>query len=330
MKLPAELASATEQETVSIDPKQLARAAEELSQQYRSGSAAKVLDSPIQQAAYLLTRMPATFAACWAVLGEIAQRMPGTNFPTMLDLGSGPGTAAWAATHRFPTLQKITLVERELGVIATGRRLAAEADSAALRSAEWICADFAALDSGQAYDLVVMAYAFGELDPPKRPRLLARAWQQTRLALAIIEPGTPRGYKIVLDAREQLIATAVPNKAYLVAPCPHERGCPMAGTHDWCHFAQRLERSSLHRRLKAGSLGHEDEKFSYVILSREASQPVEARIVRHPIQAKGHVKLELCVKEGLKQTTITRSQGEVFRRARKAKWGDEWRGAAEV
>ena len=125
MKLPAELASAIERETAAIDPKQLARAAEELSERYRTGTA-KPLDSSIQQTAYLLTRMPATFAACSAVLGEIAQRIPETNFLTMLDLGSGPGTAAWVATLRFPALQKITLVEREPGVIAIGQRLAAE------------------------------------------------------------------------------------------------------------------------------------------------------------------------------------------------------------
>jgi len=321
MRLPPALAKAIERETAAIDPKQLARAAEELSKRYRLQNAARLLDSPLQRAAYLLTRMPATFAACSAVLGEIKRRMPEASPLSMLDLGSGPGTAAWAASEIFPSLREITLIEREPEMIAIGQRLAANSACAALRQANWIGADLAAFDPGQAYYLTVTAYSAGELDSLKRLRLLARAWEHTRQALAMIEPGTPRGYEMVLEAREQLIKA----EARLVAPCPHENKCPMAGTRDWCHFAQRLERSSLHRRLKAGSLGYEDEKFSYVIFSREAAERAEARVVRHPIRGKGHIKLELCAPDGLKQITVTRSQGEAFRHARKAEWGEEWR-----
>ena len=98
----------------------------------------------------------------------------------------------------------------------------------------------------------------------------------------------------------------------------------MAAAGDWCHFAQRLERTSIHRRIKSGALGHEDEKFSYVVFSREPFAAAAARIVRHPQKRGGHVQLTLCTPEGLRDRTIGKSRKEAYRRARKAAWGDPW------
>ena len=38
--------------------------------------------------------------------------------------------------------------------------------------------------------------------------------------------------------------------AHVVAPCPHDGGCPMDGTRNWCHFMQRFQRSPLQRKVK--------------------------------------------------------------------------------
>ena len=98
----------------------------------------------------------------------------------------------------------------------------------------------------------------------------------------------------------------------------------MAAAKDWCHFSQRLERSSEHRQLKGGGLGYEDEKFSYVVATRNDVTPAKERIVRHPRKHSGHVQLLLCTPRGLEERTITKSQKENYRKARKAEWGDEW------
>lgn len=38
--------------------------------------------------------------------------------------------------------------------------------------------------------------------------------------------------------------------AHVVAPCPHDGGCPMDGTDSWCHFAQRFQRTALQKDTK--------------------------------------------------------------------------------
>jgi ribosomal protein RSM22 (predicted rRNA methylase) len=99
----------------------------------------------------------------------------------------------------------------------------------------------------------------------------------------------------------------------------------MALAGDWCHFSQRVERTSQHRQLKGGALGYEDEKFSYVIARKDSVKPAGARIVRHPGKHSGHVQLTLCTPEGrIENQTITRSSKAAYKLARKAEWGDLW------
>ncbi len=152
------------------------------------------------------------------------------------------------------------------------------------------------------HDLVVLSYVIGELVPETLRAVVLRAAQAAKRAIAIVEPGTPRGYHRVLAARDILIAAGF----RVLAPCPHDHPCPLRGTPDWCHFAARLARSRLHRQLKGGDLGWEDEKFSYVIAGPQALEPhpasaepspppvVEARVIRHPIKGTGHVTMTLC------------------------------------
>lgn len=345
MKLPTQLQLGIEELTSQVDRKELAHASEELSNCYRAPGGRAVLPTPasndITRAAYLATRVPATYAAIYAVLRELKQRLPGMEPRSLLDLGAGPGTAMWAAAEVFDQLEQLTLIERTSAFIRLGEMLAASAGSPAIQNARWVEGDLMHEARFPGHDLVIVSYALGEVAPENRRQLLGRAWQATGQAIAIIEPGTPRGFEVVLHAREELLQPG----AHLVAPCPHEKQCPMTPgsaqnvppdaprrsaqnretEQDWCHFAQRLERTSLHRRLKSGELGYEDEKFSYVVAARSNVDRAAARVIRHPVQLKGHINLELCTPTGLAHETVGRKQGERFKRARKTRWGEEWK-----
>jgi ribosomal protein RSM22 (predicted rRNA methylase) len=285
-----------------------------MSSDYRAGRFSTSLASAESRAAYLITRLPATYAACHSVFSEILRLAPDLVPSTMLDLGAGPETASWAASEVWPSLTKFSAVEGSGEFAALGRRMGES--STLLSQTTWTIADLRSATFPSS-DIVVLSYAIGELTDAS---ILTKAWNAASKLLVIIEPGTPRNFEQIARVRRELIASG----GHLLAPCPHELECPMAAANDWCHFSVRLERTAEHRRMKGGALGYEDEKFSYLVFSRKLFPRAQARIVRHPMTHSGYIRLTLCGPNGLQEKTVTRSHKEAFRAARAAKWGDEW------
>jgi len=314
------LQTAVDHELAALSVKKLASSTAALSRRYRSGRTSgenRFLRSEEDVAAYAAFRLPATFAAVRSALEQSQELMPHWKPKTMLDAGAGPGTAMWAAADLWPDLERVTLLEREERMIALGKRMAAYSSSASVRDAEWKKADLTGEWEASPNDLVVASYVLGELPPDRADLLVRKLWEITSGLLVIIEPGTPAGFSNVQRAREQLIAEG---GARTVAPCPHDRACPMAGG-DWCHFARRVARSRLHRQVKGGELSYEDEKFSFVSLSRQRGDGIRGRVVRHPQIRKGHMHFEICSSEGLTSTVVTRKDRELYRLARNLRWG---------
>ena len=79
----------------------------------------------------------------------------------------------------------------------------------------------------------------------------------------------------------------------------------------------------MHRYIKSADLNYEDEKFSYLIVSKENLVSSENRIIRRPIKRPRHIHLTLCGINGLENIVISSKQKDVYKKARKAKWGEE-------
>ncbi|WP_206785373.1 small ribosomal subunit Rsm22 family protein [Amycolatopsis sp. MtRt-6] len=324
--LPDDLSSALDDELARHPLARLTQSVDRLSARYRQGDAATspILTSEADVAAYAGYRMPATYAAVHAVLAEAASRAPGFEPRTQIDVGGGTGAAVWAAAAVWPSLARCTVLEQVAGAIGLGKRLAAGSDRAAVRDAEWRRGLVDPASPAPDADLVTLSYVLGEL--PGATRADVVRWLAAKAgAVALIEPGTPAGYERIRVARAQLIELGL----HVVAPCPHDAACPIVPGEDWCHFAARLPRSGLHRKLKAGTLGFEDEKFAYVVATRSTPERPEARIIRHPKKHKGWVALDLCTaSEGLKPAVaVSKKQGPRYRAARDAEWGDGWSSA---
>lgn len=265
---------------------------------------------------YLMSRMPATYAAIVRVLHEIPDD---ANVKTVLDIGAGPGTGLWAVREYFNSLESYVGFEGDQGFIQLGKLLNTGVSD---HHAEWIQGRYPNDLPNIKADVVLMSYTVGENSAETVTKTIHQVWKHNVSEwLVIIEPGTPKGYRSLMDIRDVMIE----NGGHIVAPCKGNYICPLIGQ-DWCHFSVRLERSPLQKKIKDATLPYEDEKFSYLIVRKT---PVtfsenEARIIKKPMVRPGHLTLDTCSTLGYVRKTISKSKKEAYRRAKKAEWGDEF------
>ncbi|MDT0323346.1 small ribosomal subunit Rsm22 family protein [Streptomyces millisiae] len=311
-----------------LPPRQAAAAVERLIASYRGRTVAAtpILRDRADAVAYAAYRMPATHQAIAAALDQLAARLPDWAPASHLDLGGGTGAAVWAAADAWPGDRETVVVDWSEPALALGRELAA---AAAFR-VEWRRERLAPGVQLPAADLVTVSYLLGELPETARDGVVDAAATAAGAAVLVVEPGTPDGYLRVRAARDRLLAAGL----RVAAPCPHDAACPIEPGADWCHFAARVGRSALHRRVKGGVLPYEDEKFSYVAATcgLPPATPAPSRVVRRPQLRKGQVLLDLCEPDGdgagagavLRRETVTRRQGAAYRTARDTPWGGVW------
>jgi len=282
--------------------------ARRLSDTYRGGGTSQGIDL----AAYLVTRLPATYAAVSRVLAEVRRLAPHLEPKSLLDAGSGPGTAAWAASDCWTGLQEFELLDNNPQFLALAEFLAREGGLSGAKSRIG-----SLLESGTKADLAIAAYALAEVPLNRMPEAADALWASARHALVIIEPGTPAGFARIRAARERVLQRG----ASMIGPCPHRKPCPLEGE-DWCHFSVRLPRSRAHMHAKAAAVPFEDEKFAWAAFAREACADAPARIISPAVQAKAGIMFRLCTEQGIVTRSVARRDREAFRSARHLDWGD--------
>lgn len=298
----------------------LARHAASLSALYRGGANSdEAIRSRDDALAYAVTRLPATFAAAAAAMREVARAWPDFAPTSILDLGAGPGSATIAAVATWPSIRAATLVEPNPRFAALARELVAAGDLGT--DAIELLPERLERGLGQLpqADLVICGYVLVEF-PADRVAALARdALGRARHLVLHVEPGTPRGFERILEARRTTIAA----NTHIIAPCPGNAACPLVGP-DWCHFPVRLARLRDHRLLKAAELPFEDEKFCYLAASRDAAIRPMPRLIAAPSVGRAEIAVRLCTADGVTERTISRRNKAGYKLARKLAWGDGW------
>ncbi|GLQ57716.1 small ribosomal subunit Rsm22 family protein [Devosia nitrariae] len=318
---PEELTLALRELATGRSRRTLAARAGHISEQYRDRAPSTWhVAAEEDTLAYALSRMPATYAAVSYALWQVDALVDGFSPRTLLDAGSGPGTASWAACALWTDMAQVTMLDHNDRFLSLARSLAASSSQPALREAGILRGDVTAAEwHAGSHDLVTLAYALTELpDDAVEPTVL-RLWNRTEGVLVIVEPGRPHDYRRLMRAREALVRAG----ARIAAPCPHDESCPLVDP-DWCHFAVRLARSRDHQALKGARLGYEDEKFSYLVAVRPhlTVRGGWSRVIKRPAATKFSMDMQLCTQGGLVDRQVLKRDKEQFKRARKLEWGD--------
>lgn len=318
MQLPANIQNVINQFFHETSLSELGKASERLTTRYRAElrDGQMHLNSKIAALAYMAARFPATFATVTAALKFTFEIMPDFSPKSQLDVGAGPATALLAASEVFPSIEQATLVEQSDEIMEVGKNLASQVLEF---SPVWKNAnikDIAMLDLEKA-DLVTLSYVLDELESVTRNKLVDELWTKTGSVLVLIEPGTPAGWKRLMEQRDRLLAQG----AFLVAPCPHALKCPLQEP-NWCHFSQRVERTRTHRMTKQAEVPFEDEKYFYISLSKNEVNNHYFRVISQPRKSPGKINLSICLPNGqYNNEIVTKRNKELYIRARKTLWG---------
>src|ERR1700704_2343766 len=168
--LPAELKAALDGRLRGFSRNDAATRAASISKTYREGGGSDAIRTETDALAYALARMPATYAAVTASLNALCEIRPDFAPKTLLDIGAGPGTAAWAAAEAFPSLQNFSLLDTNSALRTLALDLVSE--SPPLHNKAYQRGEAGArLAEAEPGGLVVASYVINEISDAERSAL---------------------------------------------------------------------------------------------------------------------------------------------------------------
>ena len=317
LTIPLDLQQAIKQALAAMPAARWMQAALALSERYRGPRTAQaaLASSEADVLGYLALILPASYGQLHGAITATAARIPNWQPRTALDLGSGPGTALWAAATHWPSLTQFNAWEREPAFITVGKQLAAQSQLAAVRTARWEQRDLRRSPISGSYDLVILGHVLNELDPPTQAATVQAAWAATSGLLLIVEPGTSAAFAVVRAARDLLAS-----QTHTIAPCAHNRPCPLEN--DWCHFPQRLLRPNFQRKARGAPSQWEDSKFSYAALARfPAEHSIWGRVIREATWNKAYAEVRISSADGVSDLRALKRDKIAFKQVKDLAWG---------
>ncbi|ETV86268.1 hypothetical protein, variant [Aphanomyces astaci] len=283
------------------------------------------LYGPQETMAYMAFEMDGVYSSVHHVLRQMTDA-DGEATPfqpkSMLDFGSGPGTASWVAKEFFDeSLQEYRLVEPSqsmadaANVIMEGFRGLSFRKSLGEMKRE--------IAKGKQYDLIMASFVLSDItNDIERIAIVSTLWSllAENGRLVLVDRGNSWGSLQVRSARQFILDSLTTNADEVVVsddatpriqggkvlgPCPHQKECPMKEG-EWCHFVQRTPRVTQPRLPTTQRwAGYTSMKFSYVTIEKKASHNSEtdvatrtelppARMTRGPLLSSRHVTLDLC------------------------------------
>ncbi len=290
----------------------------------RDGRLADYLADRSLRRAYLLYFFPVNYAKVAGLLREMPA-LPARPL-RILDVGSGPGTAALAVLDHLTRLglaghhgSEVIAADRSRQALQEAETLWAsmakeprDKPACAFRT---VCVDAERADARAPwkegpFELIILANSLNEIFCSAADPVAARAkFLETLLkalasdgTLMLIEPALRETTRALHHVRDRLVAGRL---ATVYSPCLHERPCPaLAREDDWCHEERPWTPPAVVRDIdRAAGFIKDALKFSYLLLRRdgltiEERGPQVYRVVSEVMVMKGDRRAWLCNETG--------------------------------
>jgi len=280
-----------------------------LTQKYKtqSGRGTSLIDSKQDGLLYALSRMPATYSVILTLLNQLREQNLINEIKTAADYGCGTG-AGYFALKEFDEKINVSLFERDKNMINVFDEF---------KTGEKVCKfDLIKDEILCNADLVMTSYVLSELSDETRIAAAKKLFRAADKYLLIIDTGTPKVWQQMMQIKDALVADG----AKVAAPCQSQK-CSLVD--DYCQFFARVERTAAHRQVKDAKLSYEDEKYFYLLFSKqEQTKASNFRVVRRPSFRPNTVSLVLCGANGVETVEITKKHKEKYKIAKKIKIND--------
>ena len=272
-----------------------------------SGTGKSLIESKNDGLLYAVSRMPATYSVILTLLNQLNKQQMIDDFSSVIDVGCGTG-AGYFAVKEFNGNVGIKLFEREKNMIDIFNQF--ETGEIVQKF------DLIKDELNCKADLVLSSYVLSELGDEQRINAAKKLYDASNKYLLLIDTGTPKVWAQMMEIKKQLINYG----AKLVAPCQREN-CLLQD--DYCQFFARVERTSIHKAVKDATLSYEDEKYFYLLFSKdETIINDKSRIIRRPSIKQNVVELFLCSSHGLEKKSFSKRDKEEYKLAKKSKIND--------
>lgn len=307
MILPLDVQEKVNKLFAGLNKESLVSKREQLTQKYKTNQAVNgsVFESNGDSAVYAISRMPATFAVIYTLISDLIKQGLIKQVDSVIDIGSGTGAGFFACREIFDDI-KVSLFERDDNMIQVFDKF-----ETGVKAKKF---NFIRDEIKERADIVMSSYVFSELNEDGRRVALKKMIDCSNKYVLIVDTGTPRTYENFMKLKKLVYDFGLK----VIAPCCSEK-CGLKN--DYCQFYARVERSGLMKMSKSAELSYEDEKYFYLLISKDENMVLQdkKRVIRRPQIKTNFVELKLCTTSGVCEEKFTKKDKELYKLAKKIK-----------
>lgn len=282
--------------------------------------------------AYLSLRTTSTYAQLYGAMQHILELLPSFKPVSILDIGSGPGTAVWAASEIWPTIRNVVCLEKNKYFCSIGKQILRKCYPQ-IASVQWQNIDLLVSkpELDRQFDFVTIGSVLNEMPSHEQKNILEFAHSRSAVVLLVVEPGTPYGFEVIKQASHTL------QKSGSKVLAPFIENSIVVSDDEPVAFAQKVVRPEYLKRIRQEqrkinnaegkrilpASDWEEAKYTYVATSTISPELSPwARVIAKPEIGKAHIFLKLLTKDKIKNIKIYKRDKLGYRMAKKLRWGD--------